>query len=186
MPEIVVFFGLIASGKSFLAEAYARKQGVLYLNTDRIRKDLAGIDATERRLDELAQGIYSREYTRRTYQAMLDLAGVHLQTGKNVVLDGSYGNSNDRLRVIECGKKNGAEIKFILCQCTEDEVKLRLKQRARDPLAVSDGRWDIYLKQKDSFIPPAELNENQLLILNTESELNELLEVVTGWLYKEP
>jgi len=185
MPELLVFFGLIASGKSFLAEAYARKQGALYLNTDRVRKNLAGIKATQRRADGLAQGIYTPEYTERTYQAMLDAAGIQLQAGKDVVLDGSYSNSNDRNRVIECGNKNGARVQFILCQCAEEVVKRRLEQRARDPLAVSDGRWEIYLKQKKKFEPPEELEKKQLLILNTERELNELLEIVRGWLLKE-
>jgi len=186
MPQILVFFGLIASGKSFLAEAYARKQGALYLNTDRVRKELAGIDVTERRPDGLAQGIYSPEFTERTYQAMLDAASVHLQSGKNVVLDGSYSNSNDRIRVIENGRKNGAEVQFILCQCTENEVKRRLEQRARDPLAVSDGRWDIYLKQKETFEDPEELDKKQLLILNTKAELSELLAIVMQWLTSSP
>jgi predicted kinase len=186
MPGILVFFGLIASGKSFLAEAYARRQGILYLNTDRVRKELAGIDATERRPEGLAQGIYTPQYTKRTYQAMLEKASVQLQAGKNVVLDGSYSKSNDRHLVIECAQKNRTDVKFILCQCAEDIVKKRLEQRARDPLAVSDGRWDIYLKQKKTFAPPTELEEKQLLILNTEANLNQLLAIVSKSLIPNP
>ncbi|MCF6187378.1 MAG: AAA family ATPase [Desulfobulbaceae bacterium] len=179
--EILVFFGLIASGKSTLAEAFARRQGVLYLNTDRVRKELAGIAVTERRPDEHGRGIYSREYTEKTYQAMLDAAAGELRQGKSVVLDGSYSSRKERARVLECGNRNGAKVCFILCHCSEEETRHRLELRARDPLAVSDGRWDIYLKQKETFEHPDELASSQLLILDTEAELDKLLSTITSW-----
>ncbi len=183
--EILVFFGLIASGKSTLAEAFARRQGVLYLNTDRVRKELAGIAVTERRPDEHGRGIYSREYTEKTYQAMLDAAAGELRQGKSVVLDGSYSSRKERARVLECGNRNGAKVCFILCHCSEEETRRRLELRARDPLAVSDGRWDIYLKQRETFEHPDELTRAQLLLLDTEAELEQLLDAVTRWLGKE-
>ncbi len=183
--EILVFFGLIASGKSTLAEAFARRRGMLYLNTDRVRKELAGIAATERRPDEHGQGIYSREYTKRTYQAMLAAAAQELQQGKNVVLDGSYSRRAERERVRECARKNGAKVCFVLCHCSEEETRRRLELRARDPLAVSDGRWDIYLKQQKTFEQPDELEPTQLLILDTETELEQLLDAATRWLGKK-
>jgi len=182
--EILVFFGLIASGKSTLAEAFAHRRGMLYLNTDRVRKELAGIAATERRPDEHGQGIYNREYTEKTYQAMLDAASGELQQGKSIVLDGSYSSRAERARVLECGNRNGAKVCFILCHCSEEETRRRLELRARDPLAVSDGRWDIYLKQKKTFEHPDELTGDQLLILDTEAELEQLLEATTSWLGK--
>lgn len=182
--EILVFFGMIASGKSTLAEAFARRRGMLYLNTDRVRKELAGIAATERRPDKHGQGIYSREYTEKTYQTMLDAAVQEVQQGNGVVLDGSYSSRNERARVLECGKSYRAKVCFILCHCSEEETRRRLELRARDPQAVSDGRWDIYLKQKETFEQPDELTPAQLLILDTEGELNELLSTVGGWIEK--
>ncbi|HHD63249.1 MAG TPA: hypothetical protein ENK96_02550, partial [Desulfobulbaceae bacterium] len=170
MPEILVFFGLIASGKSTLAEAVARREGMLYLNTDRVRKELAGIDATERRPDALGQGIYSPEYTERTYRTMLDTTTEQVRQGGSVVLDGSYSRRKDREGVLDCDRQTGAAVFFILCACSDQEVRRRLEIRARDPLAVSDGRWDIYHRQKESFEQPDELEDSQLLILNTEAE----------------
>jgi len=182
MPEILVFFGLIASGKSTLAESVARRGGMLYLNTDRVRKELAGIEATERRPDASGQGIYSPEYTKRTYQAMLEATTERLRQGGSVVLDGSYSRRKDREGVLECGRRTGAAVFFILCACSDQEVRRRLALRARDPLAVSDGRWDIYLGQKKSFEPPDELGRDQLLTLNTEKEPDLLLAQVEQWL----
>ncbi len=41
---------------------------------------------------------------------------------------------------------------------------------------VSDGRWEIYLKQKKRFEPPDELSASELIIIDTRASLEELLE----------
>ncbi|MCI5209954.1 MAG: hypothetical protein D3910_14420 [Candidatus Electrothrix sp. ATG2] len=69
-PTLYIFFGLIASGKSTLAELFAEAQGFPYYNTDRVRKELAGIALNERRPDGMDQGIYTPAFTEKTYQAM--------------------------------------------------------------------------------------------------------------------
>lgn len=186
MPVLLVFFGLIASGKSTVADAFARRNGMLYLNTDRVRKELAGLAATERRPEGRNQGIYSPEYTERTYQTMLDLAAEQLRQGKGAVLDGSYSRRSDRDRVLECGVQYGADVRFILCHCSEEEVRRRLELRAHDPLAVSDGRWDIYLQQKKHFENPEELEQDRLLLLDTDEAPDLLLQTVMNWLDGNP
>jgi len=182
MRAIVVFFGMIASGKSTLAERFADRHDLLYLNTDRVRKELAGLAATERRPDGIGQGIYTAEFTRRTYSAMLERARVELARGRGVVLDGSYADRQERARVIDCA---GLAARFILCTCSDEIVRRRLAIRSRDPQAVSDGRWEIYLHQKESFIWPDELEPSQLLLLDTEDTPDHLLARVEVWLKKK-
>ena len=46
---LAVFFGMTASGKSTLALAWAKRCQAPYYNTDRVRKELAGLQPTERR-----------------------------------------------------------------------------------------------------------------------------------------
>lgn len=186
MPIFLVFFGLIASGKSTLAESWADKEGYLYLNTDRVRKELAGFAVTERCADGLEQGIYTPEYTRRTYQAMLDRAEGRLRLNGNVVLDGSYSCREDRGNVLKYEDSNGVLVRFVHCFCSENETRRRLTLRAQDPLAVSDGRWDIYLQQKKRFEPPRELDAKHLLTINTEDDLGKLLSAIGRWLSSHP
>ena len=182
MPALLVFFGLIASGKSTLAENFAESENMEYWNTDRVRKELAGIEATCRQSEALDQGIYSPAFTERTYAAMLARTTDGLGRGKGVVLDGSYSRRRDRAAVLACGRREKALVRFILCSCSDTEVKRRLAMRARDPQAVSDGRWEIYLRQKESFEPPDELAPDQLLLLNTEAEPDVLLQRIHQWL----
>ena len=180
--DLWVFFGLIASGKSTLAEIFAESENMEYLNTDRVRKELAGIEATQHKSEDPGQGIYNPAFTERTYATMLARAADSLGQGRGVVLDGSYSRRKDRAAVLACGRQEKAPVRFILCSCSDTEVKRRLAMRARDPLAVSDGRWEIYLRQKESFESPDELAPDQLLQLNTEADPAFLLRQIRQWL----
>lgn len=178
--KLYIFFGLIASGKSTLAEAFAAEHGFPSYNTDRVRKELAGIAATERQAEGMGQGIYSQAFTEKTYQAMLSRAADVLQQGgkAGVVLDGSYGSEKDRSTAIQLASTLGIGIHFILCSCSGDETRRRLELRAQDPMAVSDGRWEIYIQQKKKFEHPDELTSDQLVLLDTEAEPSKLLRVL--------
>ncbi len=177
MKKIMVFMGMIASGKSYLAAAWAARHGFPYFNTDLVRKQLAGLDATESRPEGVGQGIYSKEYTRRTYDAMLASAEEKLRkpSVSCVVLDGSYQSEAERDRVRR-RFEGAAGIFFILCTCSEAVTKARLALRSADPTAVSDGRWEIYLAQREIFQFPEELPVEQFQRLDTDAPLETLLE----------
>lgn len=181
MKRIVVFFGMIASGKSTLGQAWAARRGASYYNTDRVRKELAGLQATDRRPGAVDHGIYSVSFTEKTYREMLDRATRDFEAGQGmVVLDGSYSRRINRDQVRDMAGKVGASCLFLYCVCSDEEVKRRLAQRLRDPLAVSDGHWEIYLHQKQVFetIDPAV--EGDCHTINTEQGLECLLVMVEG------
>ena len=184
-PELVVFFGLIATGKSTLAQAWAKARSKEYYNSDRVRKELAGLAAQCSRKESLDQGIYSKEFSRKTYTALLERAEENLRAGRSVVLDGSYQAIEERERIRELARRYQAPVCFVLCQCPEFVVKERLAMRAKDSKAVSDGRWEIYLEQKKRFSPPDELEKTQLLVFSTEGEVDVLINELTHKLEKK-
>ena len=173
--NIWVFFGLIATGKSTVAENWAARHGMVYLNSDLVRKELAGLPPNTRREDSLGLGIYSSEFTRHTYEELLIRCEAGNRQGKPVVLDASFQNRSDRQRVRELADRLGADVFFVLCHCPENEVLDRLALRRQDPDAVSDGRLEIYLAQKDRFELPDELAKPSLVKLLTVGKIDELL-----------
>lgn len=181
MAEVLVFFGLIASGKSSLAEAYASRVQAYYLNTDRVRKEMLGIGVTEHKPADMGEGIYTPEITRRTYQLMLDSLVKLLGQGRSVVLDGSYANRSERELIVACGEGAGVPVRFVFCQCSEVETRKRLELRRRDPTAVSDGRLQIFSRQREVFELPDEIDSDHLLVLDTEADLNVLVKKVADW-----
>lgn len=179
-PEnlLVVFFGMIATGKSYLASAWAKHYDLPYYNSDRVRKELAGITANTAQKEGVDQGIYTPEFSRRTYDALIEHARHHFQADRQacVVLDGSYQSLNER----DLLRKNFADqvqIVFVHCVCSEQVVQQRLRIRASDPDAVSDGNWDIYISQKKRFQPAKETE--QVIELDTDVPVEELVKRVT-------
>jgi hypothetical protein len=51
-----------------------------------------------------------------------------------------------------------------------------MNERALDPQAVSDGRWEIYLEQKKVFEDPVELTAGELIPLQTMDPVPELID----------
>jgi len=175
-PVIYAFFGMIATGKTSLSQAWAGHKHVSCYNSDRVRKELAGISPTESRKQAVDTGIYTEESSRKTYSTLLEKADAALKEGMSVVLDASYQYADDRDAVRRLAKDAGAQVYFILCQCPEAEMKHRMELRERRGSGVSDGRWEIYLKQKERFEPPDEVPAAQLIIISTDAPVAALLE----------
>ncbi|MBA7683422.1 hypothetical protein ES703_91786 [subsurface metagenome] len=91
-------------------------------------------------------------------------------------MDATYRDREERLRLLGLAREAKANIHFILCTCPEQEIKERLTQRARIETQVSDGRWEIYLKQKEVFAPTDDLDQDHLMVLPTNRPIAELLD----------
>ena len=177
--RVYIFFGMIATGKSSLARIWATQQGCLYLNSDVVRKELAGVKREIRIPADPDDGIYAPEFTRQTYDELLRRSEMALanDAGCCIVLDASYQFVEERMRLNRFFDGR-YRLLFIYCTCSEVTVKKRLALRAHDQNAVSDGRWEIYLRQKQRFNLPNELPEGQLIWMNTERSLEELLPIL--------
>jgi predicted kinase len=183
--KVLVFFGMIATGKSYLAAAWASHHGCSYYNSDRVRKGLAGLVPESRQVAGVDQGIYSQEFSRKTYDQLLLLAEQDLAAapGFCVVLDGSYQARNERERVQESLAPK-ARVLFVHCICPEELMRERMEQRRYDPQAVSDGCWEIYLQQKKRFEMPNELGPDQLITIDTNQNLGALLALLDEWMVR--
>jgi len=186
-PFIVVFFGLTGSGKSYLAGRWAGKHGVPYLNSDKVRKQIAGVAPESRHQVPFNEGLYSPEMTARTYAEMIKRAAAHRDepdfTG--AVLDGSYGRSGQRRDVV-AAFKDACRVVFIYCYCSEKVTRHRFNLRAADDEAVSDGRWEIYTGQKRFFTVPGRIDGARLVKLDTDKPVETLVGIVDDVLSDSP
>lgn len=174
-PSLYVFFGPSGSGKSTVSAAWAKALDLPVYNSDRVRKEVVlKIPASERRLEPVGGGIYDPRITERTYRALARLGAGRLMQGESVVLDATYKDEMERRRILEIAGEAGADVKFILCTCPEDEIRRRLLERAEDQGQVSDGRWEIYLAQRGSFTADA-LKDIDAYRLDTTRPLDDLI-----------
>ncbi len=174
--RVFVFMGMIATGKSYLAQALAQQLGCAYHNSDVVRKEIAGQRGELSKFSEIGEGIYTLELSRQTYDELLARAEVDILNLECncVILDASYQSKEERDRVYQrLGWSHN--LLFIQCVAPERVMKKRMEGRMKDPGAVSDGRWEVYLEQKKRFEYPVELSMDQLVTLDTDKPLAELL-----------
>ncbi len=176
-PVVILVTGLIGSGKTRTAAEVGRGLGYTVLSSDVIRKELAGVPATERHYDEIDSGLYSPESTRKTYEEMLQRARGLLAAGRSVVLDASFKKRSDRQAAQDLARSAGAG--FLVVECTADDkiIKKRLEDRQRKG-SVSDGRWEIYANLKKEFEKVDETPAENHLILDTIKSSGNIISLI--------
>ncbi|MES4891608.1 AAA family ATPase [Streptomyces sp. NPDC096012] len=127
---LVLVGGLPGSGKSTLSGALADRLGVTLLSSDRIRKELAGIPAEQSAAAGYGEGLYTPEWTARTYAALLDRAALLLSAGESVVLDASWSDSIQREAAVRVARRTSAELVALHCHVPGDVSAARLITRA--------------------------------------------------------
>jgi len=168
-PLLLVICGMTGSGKSTLAQALQVHATVI--SSDLVRKELAGIPPTEHRREVFESGIYSREFTERTYAEMMREAEKALESGDSVVLDATFARREYRLRAWELARMTGANFFLVECRAPEDVLQERLEEKLQDPLEISDARPDLFPQLRDAWEPPDELPFDMHLRVDTSQPL---------------
>jgi aminoglycoside phosphotransferase family enzyme/predicted kinase len=170
-PILIITCGLTGTGKSTVMNEVAEKEGLMILASDKIRKELVGIQPEEHRYEEFDKGIYSKELTERTYLHIIEEGKKLLMQGKSIVLDACFPKKWQRQKAFESVKEANARFLCIEFVLPEEEAKDRLKKRLDSREGISDGRWEIYVAQKESFEAVDEfLPENHAVVDTSKSK----------------
>lgn len=151
-PMLLIVSGPSGTGKSTLAAEIAGHTGFVHLSSDAVRKELAGISPGERRKEPFGEGIYSEDFTERTYDELIRRASDLLEKGRSVLLDATFGKRKHLLRAREIAVRKHVIVNTVECTARNSTIRERLKARLAEPgKAVSDADWDIFLRQKALF-----------------------------------
>ena len=150
-PRLIVVAGPSGSGKSTLATALAGRLGARWLSSDIARKRLAGLDPTAASGSGIDSGLYDAATTARTYDALLREAEASLRDGHPVILDATFSDPAQRHAAAALARRLDVRCDLLVCDASADIVRARLRIRAGDPAAVSEGTWRIYERQRPAF-----------------------------------
>ena len=170
-PTIVVTMGLPASGKTTLARGLARHLGLVHLSSDVVRKSLAGLRPTDRRVAAFGRGIYGQSMTRRTYATIRRQAQRWLQRGCSVVVDATFGQVAERDAIRRAAARSGARLCVLVCQVDQATIRRRLAARETDFLNASDARLDIWPALRAAYSAPEEIADAVVLDATARPEL---------------
>ncbi len=158
LPKIMfITCGPTGCGKSSLAAELAFQLGIDHFSSDLERKKLAGLMPTERNSD-----IYTAYWNQATYNQLFKLSQNSFSKGKSNIVDATFRNRFERERFIRLADSNGALPVILYPDYSTDIVKQRLELREAEANSISDGTWQIYLKQISEFEEPT--GEEALLI----------------------
>jgi hypothetical protein len=89
-PTLFIMHGLSGSGKSWLSERLVPQLGAVRIRSDVERKRLGGIPPSVVRQVGFTQGLYTPEFSHRTYARLLECAESCLKGGVDVIVDAAF------------------------------------------------------------------------------------------------
>ncbi len=176
-PTLFITSGLSGCGKSTVAHELAKRLGLVVLSSDVTRKKLAHISTKEHRFDSIESGIYSPEFSRKTYDALFSEAEKVLKDGASVIIDATFIKSAERITAKKLAEQTGAKFYIIECKLDEETTHSRLEKRMNEH-TPSDGRWEIYLAQKNSIEPVSEIPASNHIIIDTEKSTEDNVNIL--------
>ncbi|MGH7313018.1 MAG: AAA family ATPase [Candidatus Rokuibacteriota bacterium] len=159
---VIAVGGLIGAGKSTLAEALGRSLGLPVIASDRTRKALAGVPATQ----PAPATAYAPAFSARTYDELFRRADVVLRSGRGVILDATFRERDSRLRAQKLAHHHQRRFRFVEAICDDATLRQRLRNRATR-VAVSDATEDVLDQIRREFEPVTELAGDEHLPVAT-------------------
>jgi predicted kinase len=121
MATLIVFSGLLASGKSSIARALAQKTGAIWLRIDSIEQAIRDSGAVPRSLDDAG------------YRAAYAVTGDNLRLGHDMIGDSVNPWMPTRNAWRTVGMRAGAHVVEIEAVCSDrDEHRRRVESRASE------------------------------------------------------
>jgi aminoglycoside phosphotransferase family enzyme/predicted kinase len=177
LPSVVAVGGVIASGKSTLADFIGAEMSAPVIEADRTRKAMLGVEPTHRIAAQAWSGAYDPAFTEHVYDEVLRRAGVVLASGRPVVIDASFRSSAMRRAAREMADFHGVPFRFVECRAPAHMCKERLTQR-QEGQPVSDGRVGIFDEFCARYEAVTELPSSEYLSIDTSRPLEENLETL--------
>ncbi|BCA79647.1 bifunctional aminoglycoside phosphotransferase/ATP-binding protein [Desulfuromonas sp. AOP6] len=176
-PQMIILTcGLMGTGKTTVAKGLCRAINALHLRSDEVRKELHGLPVLRREEDSFNQGLYTRNVTQKTYDALLDMAEKSLQKEQSVLVDASFSQQDQRNRFFEMARQRGVPVFLIVTECPAETALNRLDQRQKQEMDASDGRRELYGKQAACFDPVQKRSE--VITVDTSQDVDYTVHII--------
>jgi aminoglycoside phosphotransferase family enzyme/predicted kinase len=184
-PSLVAVGGIIASGKSSLADWVGARMAAPVVDADRTRKHMLGVAPTTPVHEGAWRGAYGPSFTSHVYQEVLRRAEVVLESGRPVVVEASFRSAEMRRAARELAAKRGAPFLFVECRAPADVCRERLAARERKH-GVSDGRLEIFDAFVERWEPVNEFPPSEHAVVDTSRTKDEAHAAVESRLVSWP
>jgi aminoglycoside phosphotransferase family enzyme/predicted kinase len=183
-PTLIAVGGLIATGKTTVADRIACAIGAAVVEADRTRKHLLGVAPTHEVHEAAWRGAYDPTFTDRVYDDLLRRGADVLASSRPVVIDASFRSRAHRAAARAFARAHGVTFRFVECRAGRDVCLDRLRERTPGSTA-SDGRLEIFDAFAAEADPVDELAADEHVVLDTTRPIAEvsadLLQALGPW-----
>lgn len=177
-PLVIVVMGRIGTGKSTVAKKLSECLGCAHINSDEVRKTLAGIPLTQQTDRAQRRTLYASSMTRKVYASMRQMAMDAVDRDQSVVLDATYRTAAERRRLKQVCKKEGISIRWVEMIASDATIKRRLKQRDREMDVISDARLSDFETLTRKYVSPKSGESASMLSISSHGQLDATLKRV--------
>jgi predicted kinase len=117
------------------------------VRSDIERKRLAGLGPLDDSQSPPDGGIYSRDFTERTYARLLDCAANALQGGENVIVDAAFLKRDERRDMLSLAQRMAVPAAILQCVAPLAVLRERLERRSRSGDDASEAGVAILARQ---------------------------------------
>ena len=169
-PIVMAVGGIVATGKTTVADRLGAEMKAPVVSSDRTRKSLLGVEPTESIPGRPWEGAYEPPMTEQVYAELLRRASAVVRSGRPVVLDASFRSRGHREASRQMAHDLGARFFFVECRASAEVCRERLGRRTLKA-GVSDARADLF----DDFVarwdPVEEFTDSEHVILDTSEPM---------------
>jgi len=169
-PLVIVVCGVPAAGKSQLAGALAAASGLAHLNSDVVRKRLAGVDAGRRG----SSALYTEEWNRRTYRELGSQAASELARHGGAVVDATFRHRADR-DAFASAFTHTAPAVFVECVAPGSVLVQRAAGRERQPGNASDASPAVVERERLAWEPLVDVEADDHLVVRSDRPLGAII-----------
>lgn len=171
-PTLFINHGLSGSGKSVGTRKFVELLPAIALRSDIERKRLFAHNTQQHNLSDINSGIYSQQATDATYQRLVNLARIILDSGNSVIIDAANLKQQQRKLFYELASELAVPFVILDYQATPDTLRQRVNKRLISEQDASDATVDILDHQLTHNDPLSDDELRQTLHIDTEAELD--------------
>ena len=146
-PVLVITCGLSGSGKTWLARQLREPLHALHVRSDVERKRLAGLAPGADSRSPPDAGIYTRDYTTRTYDRLHECAAAALLGGESIIVDAAFLRRDERLRFLSLAESLHARATIVHCFAPRETLRDRVAARSAARNDASEAGLDVLQRQ---------------------------------------
>jgi len=158
-PALIIMHGPSGSGKSFVSTLFAEQLGGVRI----------GFDVERNRLQDKvgAVEIHSGEFSRRTYEHLLECAKSCLQGGFTAIVDAAFLDVRNRNEFAAWADCHGNPFLIVSCEAEVYELESRIKRRHSPGVDATDADIAVLHRQLRAWVPLGMWEKSQSVTVDT-------------------